>query len=85
MAADEIEHRQPVVVADDGLTVDNARSDGQCLDRGGGEREAVTEVIAVASEQANAPAAAVRQDPEAVVLDLVNPAGSRWRMLDRPR
>ena len=32
-----------------------------------------------------APAAAVRQDPEAVVLDLVNPAGSRWRMLDRPR
>ena len=45
MPADEIEHRQAVVVANDCLTVDDAGFDGQLLDRGGREREAVTEVI----------------------------------------
>jgi hypothetical protein len=39
----------------------------------------------VAGEQADAPAAPVRQDPEAVVLDLVNPARARWRLDGRSR
>jgi CheY-like chemotaxis protein len=85
MPADQVEHSKSADVANDRLRVDDAGFDGQLLDRGGGEGEAVTEVIAVASEQTNAPAAAVRHDAEAVVLDLVNPARSGRRMLDRPR
>jgi hypothetical protein len=67
-----------IVVADDGLAVDNAGFDGQRLDRRCGERKAFCEVVTVAGDQADAAATPVRQDPEAVVLDLVNPAGTAW-------
>jgi hypothetical protein len=60
VAADEIEHRQTAVVADNGLAVDDAGPDGQGLDRCRREREAVTEVIAVSGDQPNATAAPVR-------------------------
>ena len=85
VAADEVEHGQAVVVADDGLAVDDARADGQRLDRLGDEREAVREVVPVAREKPDAAPAPVRQDPEAVVLDLVNPARARRRLAGRSR
>jgi hypothetical protein len=85
VAADEVEHRKPAVVGDNGLAVDHARLDRQSLDRLGDEREAVRQVVAVAGDQAHAAAAPVRQDPEAVVLDLVNPAGGRRRLAGRAR
>jgi hypothetical protein len=85
MAADEIEHGQATVIADDGLTVDDARSDRQRLDRRCGEREPIGKVMAVARYQPNAAASAVRQDPEAIVLDLVNPARARRRLIGRSR
>ena len=47
MAADEIEHGQAAVVADDGLAVDDAGFDLQLLDRGRHEREAIGEVVAI--------------------------------------
>ena len=47
VAADEIEHGQAAVVADDGLAVDDAGFDGQLLDRGRHEREAIGEVVAI--------------------------------------
>jgi CheY-like chemotaxis protein len=48
---------------------------------GGGQREAVREVVAVARDQADAAALPSRHDAEAVVLDLVNPAGAGGRLL----
>jgi hypothetical protein len=55
------------------------------LERGRSEREALGEVVAVSAEQADAAPAPVRQDAEAVVLDVVNPAGTRRRLASRPR
>ena len=83
--ADEVEHRKPAGIADDGLPVDDAGMDGQSLDRGGDEWETVGEVVAVPAEQADAAPAPVREDAEAVVLDLVNPARARRRLAGRSR
>jgi hypothetical protein len=47
MPADQVEHSKPVVVANDCLTVDDAGLDGQLLDRGRHEREAIGEVVAI--------------------------------------
>ena len=44
-------------------------------------REACREIVAVAGEQAHAFGVAARNDAEAVVLDLVNPAWPFWRLL----
>jgi hypothetical protein len=85
MRADELEHGQAAVVADDGLAVDNAGADRQGLDGFCDDREKVREVMAVARDQANAPPTPVRQDPKAVVLDFVNPARARWRLAGRSR
>src|SRR5262245_13123113 len=43
------------------------------------------QVVAVARNQAHGPSLPVRQYPEAVVLDLVNPSGSSRRVLGRAR
>jgi len=40
--------------------------------------------VAVPGHEAHALGIAVRHDTEAVVLDLVNPAWARWRLLCRP-
>ena len=80
VAADEIERREPAVVADDGLAIDDAGSNGQRFDRFSGEREAVGEIAAVPRHEPDAPALAVRQDAETVMLDLMNPARARRRL-----
>jgi hypothetical protein len=41
--------------------------------------------VAVAAHQPDSAALPVRQDAKAVVLDFVNPAGARRRLLSRPR
>ena len=81
--ADELEHGQAAVAADYGLAVEDARADGQRLNRFRDEREAVREVVAVAGEEPNGAPAPVREDPEAVVFDLVNPARARQRLAGR--
>src|SRR6476469_8447235 len=83
--ADELEHGQAAVAADYGLAVEDARADGQRLNRFRDEREAVREVVAVAGEEPNGAPAPVREDPEAVVFDLVNPARARRRLAGRSR
>ena len=60
-SGDSFETGIPGVVADDGLTIDDARADRQSFDRGCGEREAVREVMAVPTKQAHAAPASVRQ------------------------
>jgi hypothetical protein len=50
------------------LTVDDAGLDGQLLDRGRHEREAVGEIMAVSGELPNATAAPICQDAESIVV-----------------
>jgi hypothetical protein len=85
VAANEVEHSEPVVVADDGLAVDGARADGQRVDRGRSELETVRRIVAVLRDQADAATAPMRQDPRAIVLDLVNSARVRRRRAGRSR
>jgi hypothetical protein len=59
------------------LTVDDAGLDGQLLDRGRHEREAVGEIMAVSGELPNATAAPICQDAESIVVIAAtcNPTG----------
>jgi hypothetical protein len=57
----------------------------QVLDRGDNHSEAIGEVVSVPSEETHAPGVPPRQNAKAVVLYLVNPAGTRRRVLGRAR
>ena len=83
MSAYQIEHCQAIVVADDSFSVDHTRSNGQSLDRLSGHGKPITEVMAIAGHQSDTAASAMRQDAEAIVLDLVNPARTRRWLLKR--
>jgi len=83
VAADEIKHSKTVIVANDSLTVDDAGSNGQRLNRCLDEREAIRKVIAVSRRQPNAAPSAMRQYAETVMLDFMNPAQSRRRHFGR--
>jgi hypothetical protein len=83
--ADEIEHRKSIIVANDGLTIDNAGSDGQRLDRFSDERESISKVMPVSRQQLDAATSPMREDAEAIVLDFVDPAGATRRLFRRPR
>ena len=74
VAADQIEHRQAIVVAHDGFPVDHTRSNGQSVDRFSGEGKPIGEVMAIAGQQSGAATPAMRQDAKAVVFNFVNPA-----------
>ena len=50
MSAYQIEHRQAIVVADDGFPVDHTRSNGQSLNRLSGNGKPITEVMAIAGD-----------------------------------
>jgi hypothetical protein len=69
VAADEIKHSKSVIVANDSLTVDDAGSNGQRLNRRLDEREAIRKVIAVSRCQPNAAPSAMRQYAETVMFD----------------
>jgi hypothetical protein len=85
VSADEVEHREPAVVADNGLAVYDARMDWQSLYRRRDQREAVREIAAVSRSQPDAAALTLRQNAKSVVFDLVNPAGSDRRLFGRTR
>ena len=76
-----VEYREAAFVDDDSLTVHNARSHRQARDRVGDLREARREIVTIASEQPHTFGVPPRNDAEAVVLDLVNPACPFWRLL----
>ena len=71
---ESVEYREAAFVDDDGLAVDDARSHRQARDRVGDLREARREIVTIAGEQPHAFGVPPRNDAEAVVLDLVNPA-----------
>jgi len=53
VATDQVEYRKAVFIANDGLAIDNARSHWQRLNSFGGEREAVRQVVTIASDKAH--------------------------------
>ena len=78
-AADHLEHGKPSVVGDDRLAVDQARANRQDVHRRSHIGEARGEVIAVAGDETNTTGISPCHDAEAVVLDLMNPAGTGRR------
>jgi hypothetical protein len=74
-----VEHRQPLIIGYDRLTVDYARTHLQRPHGLDDLRKAAGKIVAVAAHQADGLAPRVGQDAEAVVLDLVNPARARRR------
>jgi hypothetical protein len=81
--AQQLKDRKPILVDDDRLAVNEARLYWQAFHRLHDAREAVSEVVAVASIESDAVSIPAGQDPEAVVLDLVNPAVAGRRYFGR--
>ena len=78
-----IEYRQAALIDHDGLAVDQAAFDRKAFDRGHDLRISGREIVAVARIEPHPIAVAPGQDPEAIVLDLVNPAGAGRRFFSR--
>jgi hypothetical protein len=72
-----IEDREAASVDHYGLAVEQARMDAETSDDRSDLGEPRREIVAVAREQAHVLGLAPRHDAEAVVLDLMNPVGSR--------
>jgi hypothetical protein len=83
--ADEIEDSEAVLVADDGFAIDQAGPRGQSRNRHGNEGKAAGEVVSFARDQAHASSVPARYEPEAVMLDFVNPPRAGRRQLGRGR
>ena len=81
--ADQIEHRKPFVVADDDFTVDQTGSHRKRCYGGDCKGEAIPEVISVARDQVDLSSVFAREDAEPVMLDLVNPVWTGWRLFCR--
>jgi hypothetical protein len=77
--ADAVEVRHPIVVAGDSLAVDDTRAGAQAGERIDDQREAAGQVVAWAAIEPHSIAILPGDDPEAVVLDLVQPKFPRGR------
>src|SRR5438094_6397384 len=73
------------LVAGDGLPIDQAGGGFKRAQRLDDEREAFGPVVPIAGEKPHSSGAAPRQEPEAIVLDFVNPIAAGRRPLDRDR
>src|SRR5262249_51655469 len=77
--AQGIELGETGIVAGDRLAIDQASRDLEAVQRLHDERKALRPVVSVASEKSHARGPTPRQQPKAIMLDLVNPLGSgRW-------
>ena len=85
MPPDQIEDGEAVVVAGDRLTVDQAGAPRQGRDSRDDQRKALGEVVAVAGDKPDTGSVAPCHEPEAIVLDLVNPVGPARRHFGRGR
>jgi hypothetical protein len=77
--ADHLEHGKSSVVGNDRLAIDQARTNRQGVHRRCHIGEACGEVVAIAGDEPDTAGISPRDDAEAVVLDLMNPARSGWR------
>jgi hypothetical protein len=71
--ADAVEHCEPVVIAGNRLAVDDARAGAQVFQRLDNQGEAVGEVVARTAIEPHPCPVLAGDDPEAVMLDFVNP------------
>ncbi len=85
VAADQIKHGKSVLVANDGLAVDQAGANRELAQRHCDKGEARREIVSGARYQPHARSIAARENPEAVMLDLVQPFRPRWRPLGAGR
>ena len=83
--ADHFKYGQAPLVAGNRLAVHYARSRRQSCDGCNDQRKTASEVMTVTSNQSHACPIAVREDAEAVVLDLMKPARSRGRVGSQAR
>jgi len=74
--ADHLEHGKSSVVGNDRLAIDQARTNRQGVHRRCHIGEACGEVVAIAGDEPDTAGISPRDDAEAVVLDLMNPARS---------
>jgi hypothetical protein len=80
-----LEHRHAIVIATDRLAVDQARAHSQCRYSLHDEREALGLLVPIAGEKPDSRGTAPRQEPVAIVLDLVNPVAAGRRPFDGAR
>ena len=71
MAPDQLEHGEALVVAGDGLAIDQARAPRKRCHGRRGKRKPLGEVISVAGNKPDTGAVAPGHDPKPVVLDLI--------------
>jgi cytosine/adenosine deaminase-related metal-dependent hydrolase len=81
--ADELEHRETLVIGDDRLSVYHERAAGQGRNRCRGERKPRREIMTIAGEKVHAGRVAPGHDAKAVVFDFVNPVRPGRRSLSR--
>jgi hypothetical protein len=79
LVANEIEHGETVAVGNDCFAVDQKRAGGQRRDCRNNDRKAISEVVAVSRDQPDTGLIATGHNSEAVMLNFVQPARSRWR------
>jgi hypothetical protein len=75
VAADQFKDGKSVLVTDNRLTVDQARTHRELADRHRDERKARREIVSGVCNQPHARTIAPRENPKAVVLYFVEPTG----------
>jgi hypothetical protein len=81
----QIKDGKALLIANDNLAIDQARPDIKRLDRRHDSREQFAPIVAIAGKEADTPAGAPSHHPIAIVLDLMNPAWPRGRLVGRRR
>src|SRR5262249_26462825 len=73
--------RPAVVIAGDGLAIDDAGARAQACQRLDDQREAVSEVVARTAVEPHLRAVLAGDDAEAVMLDLMQPLAAGWQLV----
>jgi hypothetical protein len=74
VAADKLKNGKPVIVANDGLTINRARTDRQLADCHCDEGKAGGKIVSGAGNQPHAGSILASQNAEAIVFDFMQPA-----------
>jgi hypothetical protein len=84
-ATDQFKDSEAIFVANDRFAIDEAGSRRQRSNGPSDEWETPGKVVPVSCDEPDAGALAPRHDAEAVMLDLMNPAGTRRRLFGGAR
>jgi len=81
VAADQIKDSEPVVIANNRFAVDQARANAKLTHRHCNKRNPGREIVSGAGDQPHAGTIPARQDPEAIMIDFVQPSRTGRRGL----